>query len=486
MIEINALFRRISEIYCMDDRRNTKFHLKQDCVGDPLSACLVDKYDGRVPRYTSYPTAVNFRFDVGPDQYANWLAGLAPDQPLSLYAHIPFCHSLCWYCGCHTGAVRNRKPIAFYLKSLMKEIELVAEAIPHRPRLASLHLGGGSPNVLSAAELASLLTNLREKFAFDAETAIAAELDPRSLNSDWIKMAADLGLNRASLGVQDLDLDVQAAINRIQSFSMVESSIEALRREGVSSINLDVVYGLPRQTTEGLAQTIEQIVALEPDRVALFGYAHVPWMMPGQKLIKDDELPDARQRYQQQLVAGNKLEEAGYIRIGLDHFALPSDDLAIAAENGLLKRNFQGYTNDEASTVIGLGASSIGTFSEGYAQNTPNISSWRGEVDNGRFATCRGVVLSCEDRLRADIIQGLMCNLEIDLISVLRHWQAPLSLLTPALARLRAMETDGLVRFSGSLLSVTRLGRPFLRTICSNFDDNIVQGDIGLRHARAI
>ena len=315
---------------------------------------------------------------------------------------------------------------------------------------------------------------------------IAAELDPRSLTHDWIKAAADLGLNRASLGVQDLDPAVQTAINRIQPFEMVDWSIATLRFEGVESVNVDIVYGLPRQTTHGLAKTIDQLVTLEPDRVALFGYAHVPWMMPRQKLIREDELPDARQRYQQQLVAGNKLQEAGYVQIGLDHFALLSDDLAVAAENGLLRRNFQGYTSDNARTVIGLGASSISTLEQGFAQNNQDTRKWREDVDDGRLATYRGTALSHEDRFWADIIQTLMCDLEVDLVPILRHWRMPTSALAPALARLQEMEIDGLVRLCGSVVTVTRLGRPFLRTICASFDQYIADRSPTVRHARSI
>jgi oxygen-independent coproporphyrinogen-3 oxidase len=368
----------------------------------------------------------------------------------------------------------------------MKEIDLVAGAIPHRPVLSALHLGGGSPNVLSAADLARLFTCLRERFAFSDQAVIAAELDPRSLTGGWITAAADLGLNRASLGVQDLDPAVQSAINRIQPFEMVERSIRALRREGVKSINVDIVYGLPRQTIAGLVNTIDQLVELKPDRLALFGYAHVPWMMARQKLIKEDELPDARQRYQQHLVASNKLQEAGYIPIGLDHFSLPADDLAVAAQNRLLRRNFQGYTSDDCGTVIGLGASSISTFEQGFAQNDPDIRKWREELDRGRFATYRGTALTREDRFWSDIIQALMCDLEVDLAPILQHWEIPAAVLGPTLARLHEMEVDGLIRLYGLVLTVTRLGRPFLRTICASFDQYIADRDPSLRHARAI
>jgi len=447
---------------------------------------LVDKYHGRVPRYTSYPTAVNFGSGIGADQYSSWLAALSPDQPLSLYLHIPFCGQLCWYCACHTGVSHRREPIVGYVESLLGEIDLVAAAIPHRPVVSALHLGGGSPNMLSISDLARLFTRLRERFTFADQATIAAELDPRFLTHEWIRVAARLGLSRASLGVQDLDPDVQAAINRIQPFEMVAQSIAALRREGVTSINVDLVYGLPRQTLHGVRTTIDQVATLEPDRVALFGYAHVPWMMPRQKLIREDELPDSRQRYQQQLVAGNKLQEAGYHPIGLDHFSLPVDDLAIAAENGLMKRNFQGYTSDDTRTVIGLGASSISSIEQGYAQNCPDVRRWREDIDRGKLATCRGIALTHEDRFWSDIIQALMCDLEVDFIDLLRRWDMPASVLAPALARLDDMQDDGLVRLRGSVLAVTRLGRPFLRSICASFDQYIADHGAGPRHARAI
>jgi oxygen-independent coproporphyrinogen-3 oxidase len=488
LIEIKAHTLETPQIFSMSGEGDARCNLEQTCdIGcDTTSAYLVAKYDGPVPRYTSYPTAVSFRANIGPDRHEEWLAALAPDQPLSLYIHIPFCRSLCWYCGCHTGVTRDHKPVAHYLKTMMREIGLVSASIPHRPRLAALHLGGGSPDMLSPSDLASLFACLQEHFAFGQDTAIAAELDPRALSPGWIKAAAHLGLNRASLGVQDLEPAVQAAINRIQPYAVVRSSIDALRQEGVSSINLDIVYGLPRQSVQGLTRTIEQIVDLEPDRIALFGYAHVPWMMPRQRLIRDEELPDALERYRQQLVAASMLEEAGYIRIGLDHFALPTDDLAIAAENGRLRRNFQGYTSDAAPAVIGLGASSITTFGQGFAQNTPDVGKWHDAIDKGRFATSRGVALTDDDRFRADIIHSLMCDLEVDFLPLLRKWKMSAAFLVPAITRLRMLESDGLIRHTGSVVAVTQLGRPFLRTICASFDRYISASRPGRRHARAI
>jgi oxygen-independent coproporphyrinogen-3 oxidase len=286
--------------------------------------------------------------------------------------------------------------------------------------------------------------------------------------------------------VQDLDPQVQAAINRHQPYAKIEWAVSALRRAGVGSINLDLVYGLPRQTTAGLAKTIDQILALEPDRLALFGYAHVPWMMARQKLIKESELPDATARYEQQLAAAEKIEDAGYVRIGLDHFALPSDRLAVAAEEGTLRRNFQGYTSERARTLIGLGASSISRFDGGYAQNVPDVRQWGDKIMSGGFATYRGVSLTVEDRFWADIIERLMCNLRVDLDQACRTWKVCSAWLAPELARLRIMERDGLVRMRGPLVTVTELGRSFLRAICAVFDQYLQDRDAAPRYSRMI
>jgi oxygen-independent coproporphyrinogen-3 oxidase len=449
-------------------------------------ARLIEKYDGQVPRYTSYPTAVQFGPAIGPERYRGWLASIEAGRPISLYIHIPFCERLCWYCGCHTSVVHKRPPIIDYVETLKKEFALVADAIPHTPVIEALHLGGGSPNTLSPGDLEGLFACLKDRFAFTTNTVIAAEIDPRSLTPEWISAAARLGLNRASLGVQDLDPGVEAAINRHQPYPRVEWAVEGLRRAGVRSINLDLVYGLPRQTAAGLLATIDRILTLEPDRVALFGYAHVPWMMARQKLIKESELPDAQERYEQQLAASEELEGAGYVRIGLDHFATPTDSLAIAARNGTLRRNFQGYTDDPATTLLGFGASSIGSFDQGFVQNNPDVPQWRAGIEAGGLPVRRGVEVSHEDRFWGDIIQRLMCDLKVDLALLCRKWRICPAWLAPELARLRTMERDGLVRVRGSLVTVTQLGRPFLRAICAVFDQYLLDQATVPRHSRMI
>jgi oxygen-independent coproporphyrinogen-3 oxidase len=340
--------------------------------------------------------------------------------------------------------------------------------------------------VLSRRDLDELFACLRHRFAFTDRTVVAAEIDPRSLTQEWIEAATHFGINRASLGVQDLDRQVQAAINRHQPYAKIEWAVSALRRAGIGSINLDLVYGLPRQTTAGLVRTIDQVLALEPDRLALFGYAHVPWMMARQKLIKESELPDAMTRHEQQIAAAERIEEAGYVRVGLDHFALPSDSLAVAAEDGTLRRNFQGYTSERARTLIGFGASSISRFGGGYAQNIPDVRQWREKVISGGFATYRGIVLSDEDRFWADIIERLMCDLEVDLDRTCRKWKVCPAWLAPELARLRIMEREGLVRMHGPLVTVTELGQPFLRAICAVFDQYLQDWDTSPKYSRMI
>jgi oxygen-independent coproporphyrinogen-3 oxidase len=446
--------------------------LKPDCPRLPTSppTALIAKYGVRVPRYTSYPSAAQFTADITEADQRAWLGSLEADAAVSLYVHVPFCDRLCWYCGCHTGVVHRRSPIEDYVRTLRREIGLVRAALPARLAASALHFGGGTPNMLSPQDLRSIIGELRATFAFGNPFEMAAELDPRILTNEWIEAAAELGLSRASLGVQDLDADVQAAINRRQPFAQVEWAVQRLRAAGVGSINLDLMYGLPKQNVVSVLATIEEILTLAPERIALFGYAHVPWMKPHQKLLPEAELPDAGERYDQQDAAAERLAKAGYVRIGLDHFAKPGDDLAVALRRGALRRNFQGYTADRARTVLGLGASSISAFADGYAQNAARIPQWKEAVEAGRLATARGLAVGAHERLRGAIIERLMCDLEVDIARLCAAAGKPLSAFAPELFRLREMETDGLVRRQGARIEVTAAGRPFIRTIASVFD----------------
>src|SRR5664279_5443023 len=303
-----------------------------------------------VPRYTSYPTAPHFSTHFPAGHYREWLGRLDPREPVSLYLHVPFCKQQCWYCGCNMKLAARYSPVATYVQHLLKEIDLVADALPARMPVAHLHFGGGTPTVLESDDLAAVMARLSERFELLPDAEIAIESDPRTLADSMIRQIGALGFNRASFGVQEFDPKVQAAINRIQPPEMVERAIEGFRAAGVPHINFDLIYGLPHQTAAALCRTVEQCVAMKPDRVALFGYAHVPWVAKNQRMIEDSALPNAAERAEQARLAAATLVANGYVQIGIDHFALPGDSLAVAAATGRLHRNFQGYTSDAART----------------------------------------------------------------------------------------------------------------------------------------
>lgn len=451
----------------------------------PALADLVAKYDGRAPRYTSYPTAVQFSPVVSQETYKAWLKALPADDPVSLYVHIPFCARLCWYCGCNTRAVQRHGPVADYMNYLMDELCLLEAALPGRLPARAIHLGGGSPNMLEVEELDLLFAGLGRVFDLPEEgLEVAAELDPPGLTKEWVQVAAYHGLNRASLGVQNLSPRVQEAVNRNGSIEEVARCMGWLREAGVRSINLDLMYGLPHQTLANTLGTLEQILPLRPERLALFGYAHVPWMKAHQQLIHEEALPGPAERLDQAESAAELLQAEGYVRIGLDHFALPDDELAVAQKEGRLRRNFQGYTTDAASTLLGLGASSIGSLPQGYVQNVAQELPWRNAVAQGMLPVARGVAVTNEDRLRAEIIGALMCDLRVDLFDVCCRHGRDMGAFTPQLSRLREFERDGLVVVDGGRITVTETGRLVVRSICAVFDAYF-EPEAG-RHSRAI
>jgi oxygen-independent coproporphyrinogen-3 oxidase len=447
-------------------------------------AALIARHDANLPRYTSYPTAARFTPEIGPADWADWLGQVPPDEAVSLYVHIPFCRTLCWYCACNTRAVNRTETIRSYVDLLIAETVLTRAALGHRQRVSQLHLGGGTPNMLPPAHLDRLFDGLRDAFVLDPQAEIAAELDPASLTRDWVDAAARNGLTRASLGVQDLSPRVQRAINRIEPFETVARAAGWLREAGVESLNLDLMYGLPLQTRGDLLATLDQVITLRPSRIALFGYAHVPWMKPHQKLINEADLPGPIERFAQSQAAAAYLVEAGYQVIGLDHFALADDSLAIAARQGRLHRNFQGYTTDEAPTLIGLGASSIGRTPQGYVQNHAVERDWRAALAAGQLPVGRGLAMTCDDRRRADVIERLMCDFVVSLSEIdRRHGPAPDRFLA-ALSRLAPLVEDGLVTCEDDTIAVTALGRPFVRLACAAFDASIAPASG--RHGRMI
>lgn len=445
---------------------------------------LIARYDGRAPRYTSYPTAVQFTAQVTAATYRGWLQALPTADPVSLYLHIPFCARLCWYCGCNTRAVNTHQPIGDYVQLMLAELDMLAQALPGRMRAGAVHLGGGTPNMLNADELAAIFGALRRAFRFMPDVEIAAELDPAVLTRDWVRAAAAQGLNRASLGVQNLDRKVQHAVNRVEHIEEIAACVGWLRGAGVTSINLDLMYGLPHQTVENTLTTIDAILGVRPERLALFGYAHVPWMKAHQQLIHEAALPGPAERLDQSEAAAERLLAEGYVQIGLDHFAIPSDDLAIAAVEGRLHRNFQGYTADAAPTLLGLGASAIGSLPQGYVQNVSQELGWRAAVSAHDLPVARGVAVTAEDRFRGEIIERLMCDLEVNLAAICARHGQTVADLAEELAVLERFERDGLVRHDGASLMVTEAGRVLVRSVCAVFDTHLAPD--AQRHSRTV
>ncbi|MBV9994537.1 MAG: oxygen-independent coproporphyrinogen III oxidase [Caulobacteraceae bacterium] len=445
---------------------------------------LLQRYGGRAPRYTSYPTAAQFTPAVDADLYATWLSALPVRKPVSVYVHIPFCARLCWYCGCSARAVHRPATVSDYVRLVTQEVGLAEARLPARLAVSAIHLGGGTPNMTSPEDLETLFAALRRAFAVAPGAEIAAEIDPTQLGEAWVRAAAGCGLTRASLGVQDLSPEVQAAVNRIEPFETVARAAALLRDAGVASLNLDLMYGLPKQRAHHLLATLERVLTLEPDRLALFGYAHVPWMRPHQKLIDEAALAGPAERLEQSEAAAERLTGAGYVRIGLDHYARPDDSLARALAAGRLRRNFQGYTDDQAQTLLGFGASAIGRLPQGYVQNFADELTWRKRIAAGELATARGLALTDEDRFRAEIIERLMCALSVDLEGVRRRHGRDASELAGARAALAGFEADGLVALDGPTVAVTELGRPFLRSVCALFDAGA--GASGLRPSQVV
>ncbi|MDP7651387.1 MAG: oxygen-independent coproporphyrinogen III oxidase [Rhodospirillales bacterium] len=449
-----------------------------------MKADLATKYDLRVPRYTSYPTAPHFTEAVDGAVYRRWLTELSPDLDLSLYFHIPYCDTLCWFCGCYTKIVRRYEPVARYLDMLLDEIDLVADTLGERFRARHLHWGGGSPTLIEETDWQRLIERIHARFDVGPDAEVAVEMDPRDTTKKYVNALASAGVNRASIGVQDFHPEVQKAINRIQPFDTTKRVVDWLRHQGISGINMDLMYGLPYQTTERVVETVEKAVRLEPDRVALFGYAHVPWMKTHQKLIKDETLPDFSERWQQSEAAANRLVELGYVRIGFDHFARPDDDLAVAHAEGRMHRNFQGYTTDTAPALLGFGASAIGSLPQGYVQNTQPLRTYREAVTFADFATERGVALSDDDRLRRDIIERLMCDMTVDLNALCKTHDMARETLNDGMKRMEPLTEDGIVEVNDGRVTLTAQGRPFVRLVAAAFDAYLNKGE--KRHSKAV
>lgn len=441
----------------------------------------------RVPRYTSYPPASRFGADVDAACHAGWLGAVDRREPVALYLHVPFCRQVCWYCACNMKLAAREAPVRAYARLLQREIALVAAQLPGRMVASAVHWGGGTPTALPLDALAAVMAELRHAFMLAADAEIAFEIDPRTFTAEMAPALAALGATRASLGVQEFDPKVQAAVNRVQPFDVVQATVARLREAGIEAINFDLMYGLPFQTPASLARTVAQAVGLGPQRIALFGYAHVPWLAKNQRLVPEAALPGVQARFEQAETAARLLVAAGYRRIGLDHFARPDDPLARAADSGGLVRNFQGYAVAAAPTLLGFGASAISALRQGYVQNVTATTTYGRAVEAGRLPVARGYALTVEDRLRRSVIERLMCDLTVDLCALAKTYGRPCHHFAPELARCRRFVAEGLARIDGNWLDVTEAGRPAVRVIAAEFDVHLAATDgNGARHALAV
>ncbi|ELX09023.1 oxygen-independent coproporphyrinogen-III oxidase HemN [Janthinobacterium sp. HH01] len=458
-----------------------------------FDAALVRKLNQMGPRYTSYPTADRFDGGFGAQQYRAAVAGVDPAAPLSLYVHIPFCASLCYYCGCNKIITQDRDKAVEYLDYLYREIAMQGSLLSGRRRVDQLHFGGGTPTYLSDAQMAGLLATLRGQFAFapDAEGEFSIEVDPRTVTPARIATLRSQGFNRISLGIQDFDPAVQQAVNRIQSYEQTMEVLQAARDCGFRSVSVDLIYGLPLQSVASFGPTLDKIVAARPDRVAVYNYAHMPQLFKSQRLIKAEDLPDADTKLAMLGLCIERLTEAGYVYIGMDHFALPDDDLARSQREGKLQRNFQGYSTHADAPMVALGVSAISAVGASYSQNEKTLSAYYERLDRGELPIARGIELSADDLLRRAVIGQLMCDFELDYASLtLPEGVAAADYFAAELERLKPLEEEGLLCMGSKGLRVKMRGRLLIRNICMAFDRYLhaprVEGPQPVRYSRTI
>jgi oxygen-independent coproporphyrinogen III oxidase len=435
---------------------------------------LIRRYDTRGPRYTSYPTALQFDNSFSDSDYEEQVrrSGGRP-RPLSVYVHIPFCEHLCFYCACNKIATRNRSRGAQYLDYLLREIDLRCALFGPGRRIEQLHFGGGTPTFLTAGQLASILGALKNWFPFsdDAEGDYSIEIDPRTVSTADMHALRALGFNRASLGVQDFDEAVQRAVHRIQPREQTLKIMKAARDAGMRSLNVDLIYGLPRQSVESMRDTLGRVIEASPDRISLFNYAHLPDRFPAQRRIRDQDLPGAEEKLDMLRASIEMVTNAGYVYIGMDHFALPDDELARAKAEGTLHRSFQGYTTHADCELIGFGVSSIGYTGRCFSQNAHRIEDYQRYIDEGRLPITKGVILDDDDVLRAEIINRLMCFGELDLPGLERRYGIDFpDYFGAEVRRLAEFQSDGLVKMDPERIALTDRGWMLVRNICASFD----------------
>lgn len=437
---------------------------------------LIRRYDTFGPRYTSYPTAVQFTADYDDEDYRRWVKDSNEDpipSPLSLYLHIPFCDTICYYCGCSKVITKDKTKAAPYIKLLKQEIKLQGALFAQDRKVTQIHWGGGTPTFLSDEEIKEIIDCIRENFNVvdDSEGEFGIEVDPRTVDQQRLKSLSEMGFNRISFGVQDFDPAVQEAVNRVQSTDEIKQHIDDARNFGFKSINIDLMYGLPKQTVQSFTETLDTTIKLNPDRLAVYNYAHLPEMFKPQRRINEDELPSAEEKLNILQLCIDKLQDAGYVYIGMDHFAKKTDDLVTAQQEGSLQRNFQGYSTHADCDMIAMGITAISQVGDNYGQNVRTIEEYESYLKQNRIPVFRGIELEADDVLRREVINQLMCNNSLDIEQLERRWRIDFkSYFKSSLEGLQQMADDGLLKISNTKLTITTTGRLLARSICMQFD----------------
>ncbi|HET8898869.1 MAG TPA: oxygen-independent coproporphyrinogen III oxidase [Rhodanobacteraceae bacterium] len=466
--------------------------MSQAAASPTFDAALIARYDSAGPRYTSYPTAPQFhtRFGEAELRQAIRVSNEEPiPRPLSLYVHVPFCMSPCFYCGCNRIITRDVAKADRYLERLYREIELTADLFDRDRPVRQLHFGGGTPNFLDISRMGELMESLARHFALAHAGAreFGIEIDPRFADAAYVRGLGELGFNRISVGIQDFDPAVQEAVNRIQSIEETRAVLEAARDSGFHSANVDLIYGLPKQSVSGFGRTLDEVIALTPDRIAVYGYAHLPELFKAQRQLNAADLPDPATRLDLLRLAIERLGEAGYLYVGMDHFAKADDELVKAQQNGTLQRNFQGYSTHGECDIVGLGVSAIGRVGDSYSQNARDLTGYDLALDNGRLPIARGIELDEDDRIRRDAINTLMCFDRIDMAAFgARHRLVFSEYFAAELERLAQLADDGLVELDTRTIKVTSRGRLLLRIIAMCFDAYLHSEDAAPRFSRTI
>ena len=426
-------------------------------------------FDAKVPRYTSYPTAPHFKNNVTPETYKEWISSIPEGSEVSLYVHVPFCRRLCWFCACRTQGTSTLSPVATYVETLKQELLILKSTLPKGVRLSRLHWGGGTPTLLDPGMMEELAGAIFDVAPMAPNGEFSVEIDPNEIDEARLASLAKAGMNRASIGVQDFDDDIQKTIGRIQGYDITREAVEMIRAHGVKSVNADILFGLPHQTQARITESVQKLLSLSPDRVALYGYAHVPWMAKRQQMIPSDALPTPEERLALFETARKLFLWDNYDEIGIDHFATKTDGLSVANRNGTLRRNFQGYTDDTADVLLAVGASSIAHFPQGYAQNAPATSAYTAGVREGRFTTSRGHQFTGDDLLRGRLIEALMCDFRIDAHEIVDRFDISHAELNEMFSNVMAQFPDVLALESGALV-IPQEARPLTRMVARAFD----------------